>query len=123
MANTTIAFGGMLILLGIGGYFGTAAASPTALIPAAFGVVLVLLGVIARGEARRKIAMHIAVVVGLAGFLGSVGGLRDLGLYLGGADVARPAAAMAKSVMAILSGIFVMLCVLSFVQARRAGKV
>lgn len=123
MANTTVAFGGLLVLLGVAGYFGSGAASPTALIPAAFGLILLLLGALARHEGRRKVAMHIAVVVGLVGFLGSVGGLRDFGLYLGGGDIARPIAAIAKSLMALLCGIFVMLCVKSFVDARRTRKV
>ena len=38
------AFGVALIALGVIGYFGTAAVSVTALIPAIFGTVLVLLG-------------------------------------------------------------------------------
>jgi hypothetical protein len=42
----------------------------TALIPAFFGLPLVILGVLALQEGWRKHAMHAAVVVGLIGFLG-----------------------------------------------------
>jgi mannose/fructose/N-acetylgalactosamine-specific phosphotransferase system component IIC len=68
LANTTIGFGIVLIVLGFGGYFGSDRVSPTALIPAAFGLLLVIFGALARDEKRRKMAMHIAVTVGLLDF-------------------------------------------------------
>jgi hypothetical protein len=120
MANTTIGIGVLLIVLGFWGYFGTGTTSPTALIPAAFGLVLTICGLIARDEAKRKMAMHIAVVVGLLGFLGSVRGLTQLGTLLGGGEVARPQAVISQSIMAVLTGIFTILCVRSFIAARRA---
>jgi len=120
MANTTMTVGVLLILLGLWGYFGTGTSSPTALIPAAFGVLLLISGAIARNPEKRKMAMHIAVVVGLLGFLGSVRGLTKLGAVLGGGDVARPQAVIAQSIMAIVTGIFTVLCVRSFIAARRS---
>jgi len=65
MANVAIGIGAALLVLGLAGYLGTGASSPTALIPAAFGLILLALGMMARDERRRKLAMHIAVVVGL----------------------------------------------------------
>ena len=120
MANTTIAIGIALIILGLGSYFGTGQTSATALIPAAFGILLLGLGALARNPARRKLAMHIAVVVGLLGFAGSVSGLTKIGAVLAGEPVDRPAAVIARSIMAILTAIFVGLCIKSFVDARRA---
>ena len=118
MASTTIAFGVVLIVLGVAGYFGSGAVSVTALIPAIFGVVLAALGVVARNEAMRKHAMHGAVLVGLLGFLGSARGLLRLPALMSGGEVARPAAVIAQSVMAILMLLFVALCVRSFINAR-----
>lgn len=120
MAQITRFFGLALIALGVIGYIATDAVSITALIPAFFGVVLVILGWIARNERHRKHAMHVAVIIGLLGFLGSVRGLAGLVALLSGGDVQRPAAVVSQSIMAILMGIFVALCVRSFIEARRA---
>ena len=119
MANLTIVFGVLLILLGLGGWFGSGGASITALIPAAFGIVLAILGFVARNDKARKNAMHVAVIVGLLAFLGSARGLLQLPTVISGGEVARPAAVIAQSVMAIVMAIFVGLCVKSFIDARR----
>jgi len=119
VANITIIFGILLILLGLGGWFGSGGASITALIPAAFGIVLLILGVIARNEKARKHAMHVAVIVGLLGFFGSASGLVSLPAVISGESVARPAAVIAKSIMAVLSLLYVARCVKSFIDARR----
>src|SRR3712207_1095532 len=123
MANITIGIAFALIVLGLAGYFGSGAASPTALIPAVFGALLLALGALARNPNRRKLAMHVAVVVGLLGFAGSVPGLLKLPGLLGGDAVERPAAVIAQSIMAVLMGIFVALCIKSFVDARRTRAV
>src|SRR5215467_9296051 len=68
MANVTIGFGLVLAALGVGGYVATGRTSLTALIPLAFGLVLVVCGALARREALRKHAMHAAAVLGLLGF-------------------------------------------------------
>ena len=119
MATTTIGFGVVLVILGLGGYFGTDRISPTALIPAAFGLLLIIFGAMARDEKRRKLAMHIAVTVGLLGFLGTAMALVDLPTVISGGTVARPAAVIAKSIMAILMAVYVGMCVKSFIDARR----
>ena len=119
MANTTIVFGVVLIVLGVGSYFGTNMVSPTALIPAAFGLLLIVFGVLAKDEKRRKLAMHIAVTVGLLGFLGTITGLLKLFTMLAGGEVARPTAVVAQSIMAILMLVYVGMCVKSFIDARR----
>ena len=120
MANIAVGFGALMMVLGIAGYFGSNMASLTALIPTAFGLLLLILGVIARDPGKRKHAMHFAAMVGLLGFAGSVSGLMkvvtgDLG--------PRPNAAIAQAVMAVLMLIFVALCVRSFINARRSGAV
>ncbi len=77
---------------------------------------------LARNEAMRKHAMHGAVLVGLLGFLGSARGLLQLPALMSGGEVARPAAVIAQSVMALLMALFVGLCVRSFISARAARR-
>lgn len=120
MANTAVVIGGLLIALGLGGYFGTGTQSPTALIPAAFGILLAILGMMARDAAKRKMAMHIAATVALVGFLACVPALFKLPALLGDGAVARPAAVVSQSIMAVLTAIFVVLAIQSFRQARKA---
>ena len=121
MAKITIGLGLVLIVLGLGGYFGTDRESWTALIPALFGLPLVLLGLIALKEHLRKHAMHVAVVIGLLGFAGTVRGLMKLPLLLTGGELARPGAVAVQAAMAIVCFVFVLLCVWSFIKARRAS--
>lgn len=118
----TIIYGDLLLLLGIGFYFGTGRTSMTALIPAAFGLVASACGALAKNEKLRKHAMHAASMVGLIGFLATLGGITDVMKMASGADVTRPMAAIEKSVMAALSAIFFALCVKSFVDARLRRK-
>ena len=121
MAKITIGLGLVLIVLGLGGYFGTGRESWTALIPALFGLPLVLLGLIALKEHLRKHAMHVAAVIGLLGFAGTVKGLMKLPVLLTGGELARPAAAAVQAAMAIVCLLFVLLCARSFIKTRRAS--
>jgi hypothetical protein len=118
---TTIALGAALIVLGLGGYFLTGATSLTALIPAAFGLLFVLAGVLARDDRWRMHAMHAAVAIALLGFLGSFRGLLGLGKLLDGTAV-RPAAIVSQTIMALLTLGYVVVAVRSFIQARRARR-
>jgi len=120
VANTTIGFGVALLLLGVGGFVGTGSEHPTALIPAAFGILLILFGALAaKNPAKRALFMHIAVTLGLVGFLGSVPGVIKVIKMMNGEAIARPAAAEAQTAMAALTLIYVILCVRSFINARR----
>ena len=122
MPTKTIVYGILLVVLGIGGYILTQGVSMTALIPAVFGIVQIGLGLIAQNESRRKHAMHIAAALGVLGFFGSFKGLIKVIASMTGAGLDRPAAAYRQSIMALLSAIFVWLCVNSFIQARRAQQ-
>jgi hypothetical protein len=126
MAPVSIASGVLLILLGVGTYLmlpvnpDTGHVSPTALIPAGVGLALLLLGVLALKDSLRKHAMHVAAMIGLLGFLGGAYmGFGKLMVLLAGGEVTRPAAAYESSVMALICGVFVILCVRSFIMARR----
>jgi hypothetical protein len=122
MARSSIGFGVALIALGVVGYFATGAQSPTALIPAAVGLVLVICGVLARNPKRRMHAMHGAALAALIGFAGSVSGIGQLLKMAAGESIKRPQATIARSIMAVLCIAFVALTVKSFVAARVARK-
>jgi fluoride ion exporter CrcB/FEX len=95
----------------------------TALIPAILGNILIVIGVLAlKKETLRKHLMHAAVVVGLLGFLGTISSVAKLPSLLSGASD-RPVAVVAQFLTAIVCFVFVVACVKSFVDARRAGAV
>jgi hypothetical protein len=119
MPSTTRLVGIILMLIGIGSYMLTGRTSVTALIPAFFGVAFVLLAYVARNEAARKHAMHVAVAVGLLGLLGVLG--RAIPAIAAG-QITRPAV-LAQVVTALVLAAFVATGVQSFIAARRARKV
>ena len=75
-------------------------------------------------ESRRKLFMHINVTIGLLGFLGgAVEAVRGY-VHAQSAGLAPDQIALAAKVtMAGLLLIYVILCVRSFIAARRSGKV
>ncbi len=114
MAKIAIVIGVLLIALGVWSYMAVPVEhrSPTALIPAAEGVLLAICGAVAGMPNLRMHAMHGAAVVGTFGFFAAARAL-----------IARRPHGMAlfsMSAMALLSLIFVVLCVRSFIAARRA---
>ncbi|HEV2487144.1 MAG TPA: hypothetical protein VGT08_16565 [Terracidiphilus sp.] len=126
MAKMTLVVAALLIALGLVGYLGTGSAHPTALIPTWFGLALGIFGLLAisPSEGRRKLFMHINVTIGLVGFLGAV--IEAVRGYMTAtsAGVAPDQIALAsKLAMAGLTLIYVILCVCSFIAARRSGKV
>jgi hypothetical protein len=120
MAKVAVWVGIVLVVLGVGAYFGTGRASVTALIPAFFGAPLAGLGALAGDERRRRSAMHLAAALSLLGLLGSARGIPQALSLASGGVVERPAAAVVQSLMAVLCGLFLGLAVRSFVAARRA---
>lgn len=125
MAKLTLVFAVVLIALGLIGFIGTGSTHPTALIPAALGVLLGIFGALAvsPNESRRKLFMHINVTLGLLGFLGTVMGLVQWFQMLAGATVKNPPATESKAAMALICLIYVALCVRSFIAARRVRLV
>jgi hypothetical protein len=119
--SITLALGVVLIILGLAGYFLTGAVSLTALIPAAFGLVIAGAGLMARDEGKRKHAMHAAVAVALLGFLGSIRGVLQIGALLDG-TAARPAAVVSQTLMAVLTLGYIVMAVRSFIQARASRR-
>ena len=115
-------FGLLLAAVGVGGYVETGSVHPTALIPCWIGLVLVVCGLLANTEdvKRRALWMHVAVTVGLLGFLGTVKGAIDTMRLAGGKVFEHPPAVLAKGMTCLLCMIFVAFCVRSFIEARRA---
>jgi hypothetical protein len=121
MAKLTVFFGILLILLSAGAYVFVAHFFHS-LIPGIFGLLLVIFGVLANSPdaKRRMLFMHIAVTVGLLGFLGTIPGIIGIFRLWSGHAIARPDAAKVQALMGSICLIFVLLCVRSFIAARRA---
>jgi hypothetical protein len=121
MPIVSVVFG--LLLTGLGAYcYSVAEVDPvkgksfTATIPAWPGVLLILCGLIALKESLLKHAMHAAATVGLLGFLAGAG--QFVRVMMAGNELTSNKA-VASGGMALLCGVFVALCVNSFIQARR----
>jgi hypothetical protein len=102
MAAVTAGFGLLLVVLGLGGYFGTRRVSKTALIPAFIGLPILILGLIALADVATRPAIIAATVFAVLGFCGAARGLPKLVKMLSGATIGRPVAAIMQSVMAAL---------------------
>ncbi|PKK84009.1 MAG: hypothetical protein CVT49_06170 [candidate division Zixibacteria bacterium HGW-Zixibacteria-1] len=118
MPILTIIYAVALILLGVIGFGVTGAASVTALIPAYFGAVVLIFGLLAFRDKYRKRAMHAVSLLSLIGFIATISGPAKMFTLLSGGEVARPAAVISQSIMAVLSLLFFLLCLKSFIDAR-----
>jgi hypothetical protein len=113
MPAMTRLVGLLLAVIGIVSYVGTGRTSVTALIPAFFGAAFLLLAYVARNEAARKHAMHVAMLVALIGIAGTASRL------IGATDFTRPAT-LAQLVTVLLLGWYLGKGIKSFRDARRA---
>src|ERR1700739_87619 len=122
MAKVTISLGIVLILLGAVSLVATGSQHPTSLIPAAVGLILSILGFFSLTEdaKKRMLYMHIAVTVGLLGFLGTGWSIIQYVQRLGGRQFPHPIAVEEKAAMAAILLFFVLLCIRSFIAARRS---
>jgi hypothetical protein len=126
MAKVTLVFAVLLVALGLIGYIGTGSQHVTALIPAWFGLVLGVFGLlsISPNESRRKLFAHINVTIGLLGFIGgAVEAIRGYVSAKAKGLVPDQIALGSKITMAVLLLVYVILCVRSFIAARAARKV
>jgi hypothetical protein len=121
MAPIAIVFGVLLAALGPILFFlsDPEKQSPTAFIPSAFGVLLIICGILARNEKLRMHAMHAAALVGLLGFLMPLGRV----IYAATQPTFQFGLAAGGSLtMAVLSGVFLALCIKSFIDIRILRK-
>jgi hypothetical protein len=119
MALMTLVFAVLLAGLGLGGYLGTGSVHPTALIPLWFGVAFGVFGALAisKNEGRRKLFMHINVIIAVLGFVGTVA---EILRTMSSAKELDLIALAAQLAMAWLLLIYVILCVRSFITARQS---
>jgi hypothetical protein len=122
MAKLTIGFGVLLVLVAVAAFVATGSAHPTALIPGGVGLLFLLFGVLANSPVakRRMLWMHIAVTVALLLFLGTIPADLDALRLARGVSLPHPVAVEEKAAMSLLCLAFVLLCVRSFIAARRA---
>jgi hypothetical protein len=125
LAKVSLVFAVLLIALGMVGYFGTGAQHMTALIPTWFGAVLGMCALLAMSpdEGRRKLFMHVCVTIGLVGFIG--GAVEAIRGYVHATSAGKQPDMIALASKLTMTGlllIYVILCVRSFVAARRARQ-
>jgi hypothetical protein len=121
MAKLTLFIGFLLVAISAGFYFAMNPHESAALHPAGIGVLLILCGALANTEnpKRRMLWMHIAVTLGLIAFLTT--GIRvAIALAHGTASIVNMLAFDERLAIAIVSLVYVALCVRSFIAARRA---
>ena len=126
MAKVTLVFAILLVALGVAGYLGTGSQHATALIPAWIGLALGIFGFLAisPNEGRRKLFMHINVTIALLMWIGTcVEITRSVIAAHAVGKSPDPIAMESKEALAFLLLFYVLLCVRSFVAARRKGKV
>ena len=128
MPAITVLIGLMLILLGLGGYGYTHAnggTSPTSLIPAGLGLLILIFGCLAIfRENLRKHMMHAVVLLALIGFLGGafMGWPKSIMWAMGSLTtltLLQKSAVVMQSTMAILCLILLLFGIWSFIAARR----
>ena len=116
ITKLSITVGILLIGLGVILYISTGSKSLTAMIPSVFGVPILLCGIVAKNENKRKMAAHIAALFGLLGTLGGLGmGMKKILTK----DVG--AAAVGMIIMGLLCLIYLIACIKSFIAARKSS--
>jgi hypothetical protein len=125
MALFSLLFGGLLVGLGLLGYtdpgtlgeFDPNKSRMTALTPAYVGAILIVCGLIVMLKpGARKHAMHAAALIGVIGFAGGF-----VPLFRSNFDF-KKASAVTGLLMSGLAALFVLLCIKSFIDARKARQ-
>jgi hypothetical protein len=122
MAKTAIALGVLLILLGFLGYVSAGTEPFTPLVPAMFGFLISLFGWFGLTDdpKKRMIFMHVAVTIGLIGFLVTVWSIVEYVQMLRGHQFPHPVVVQEWAATSVVLLFFVLLSVRSFVAARRS---
>ena len=115
MENISLIYGIFLILWGIGVSYLSDSNSITSYIPSIFGLPILLFAVLALlVPSKKKLLMHIVVTFGLIIFLGGLDFFRSLGN-----PFENVWADSSKLMMMITGFLFTLLCVKSFIFARK----
>ena len=126
MAKVTLVFAALLIALGLIGFISTGSVHYTALIPTWIGLILGVFGLLSfsSNPSRRKLFMHINVTVAALGAIGTAVEIVRSTIHahtMG--TVADPIATNSKMALALLLLVYTLLCVRSFIAARKARLV
>ena len=120
MVRFTTALGIALVVLGLGAYVLTSAASVTALIPAFVGIPLLVCAAVARAETRRRAALVVALAVAVLGALGSSMNAIRIGEAIAG-TAQRPSAVWVSTIMFVLLVAYVVVGVRALLRSRSAS--
>jgi hypothetical protein len=121
MAKLTIWFGVLIAAISVGFWLAMGRTEMAALHPAGIGVLLIVCGLLANTDdtKKRMLWMHIAVTLGLISFLTT--GIRAvISLAKGTAMSVNPGGFEERVAIALVSLLYVGLCVRSFIAARKA---
>ena len=117
MENIAMIYGIFLIVWGIGVTILSDSQSMTSLIPAIFGLPIIILSFFAKKfPERKKLLMHIEVLIGLIIFLGGLDLIRGL---IQGNIFVNIWASSSKFMMIISGLVFTILCIKSFIFNRK----
>ena len=117
MENISMIYGIFLIVWGIGVTILSDSQSITSLIPAIFGLPIIILSFFAKKfPDRKKLLMHIVVLIGLIIFLGGLDLIRGL---IQGNIIVNLWASSSKFMMIISGLVFTILCIKSFIFNRK----
>ena len=117
MENIAMIYGIFLIVWGIGVTILSDSQSITSLIPAIFGLPIIILSFFAKKFSdRKKLLMHIVVLIGLIIFLGGLDLIRGL---IQGNIFVNLWASSSKFMMIISGLVFTILCIKSFIFNRK----
>ena len=117
MENIAMIYGIFLIVWGIGVTILSDSQSITSLIPAIFGLPIIILSFFAKKfPDRKKLLMHIVVLIGLIIFLGGLDLIRGL---IQGNIFVNLWASSSKFMMIISGLVFTILCIISFIFNRK----
>ena len=118
MENISLIYGIFLILWGIGVSYLSDSNSITSYIPSIFGLPILLFAVLALLiPSKKKLLMHIVVTFGLIIFLGGLDFFRSLGN-----PFENVWADSSKLMMMITGFLFTLLCIKSFIFARKKSS-
>lgn len=114
-----IILGITLVVVGVGAYVLSDFASITALIPAVFGVLIAILGVVGYQETNRQgLAAYGIGLLAVLGVLGSTRGIPDIIALLTGEAVESTIAAVSQAMMIVIC-LVLLVAVIQFIRDTR----
>ena len=113
-----IVLGIVLVILGVSAYMLSDFASVTALIPALFGILIAILGVVGRQTDRQRLAAYGIGLLAVLGVLGSTRGIPDIIALLTGEAVESTIAAVSQGAMIVIC-LVLLATVIQFIRNTR----